>query len=295
MKTVPNRHIVVGDIHGEFNGLARILRQAGLIDSCQNWTGADTILVQTGDVIDRGPRSWDCVRLLRNLQEQATAAGGRVIRLCGNHETMLLQNPHNSYANFTEPERLATELRKEIRQGKVQAGYTDGTWLFTHAGLRSVIRSALLSELGTETATLEELVTHVNGVFSKAVADDDFTTHPIFNIDEMRDGSDDVGGIFWGDYALLSTSLKAYDIPQIFGHTPTMKKGVQHAQNFRLIDIDAGMYTGYGGNLLYLEIDHAGSIRQHYEEDGEWVEKPLGETRPETYWQNQTIKENNRR
>ena len=47
------RRIVVGDIHGELDGFREILRNAGLIDSKDKWSGGDRILIQTGDVIDR--------------------------------------------------------------------------------------------------------------------------------------------------------------------------------------------------------------------------------------------------
>ena len=42
--------------------------------------------VITGDVIDKGPRAIDVLRLLRSLQAPALANGGRVVVLAGNHE-----------------------------------------------------------------------------------------------------------------------------------------------------------------------------------------------------------------
>lgn len=275
MNKTHTKHIIVGDIHGEFDGFTRILKHAGLIDEQMVWSGKDSILVQTGDVIDRGPHSWKCVKLLRTLQQQAASFGGQVIRLCGNHELMLMEDPHNHYANFADTELLTTELREEIRTGRVQACFTDNIWLFTHAGLRTEIRMALQKEIGTKSGSLNQLAEHINTVFMNAVAHGDLQTHPIFHVDRVRGGHHNVGGIFWGDYSLISNSLKAYDIPQIFGHTPTGKKGIQHAYNFRLIDIDAGMYSGYGGNLLYLETYGRDLIKQHIEYNGTWIETSI--------------------
>ena len=99
------RRIVVGDIHGELDGFKEILRNAGLIDSKDNWSGGDCILIQTGDVIDRGPYSREAIDLLRKLQKEAADAKGEVIRLCGNHELMLLQNNFR-YVNFNDPASL---------------------------------------------------------------------------------------------------------------------------------------------------------------------------------------------
>jgi fructose-1,6-bisphosphatase len=132
------RRIVVGDIHGELDGFKEILTNAGLIDDKDNWTGGDSILIQTGDVIDRGPYSREAVALLRKLQKEAGVAKGEVVRLCGNHELMSLQSDFH-YANFKDPKSFVNELKTEIAKGGVQASFTDGERLYTHAVLRSAI------------------------------------------------------------------------------------------------------------------------------------------------------------
>jgi calcineurin-like phosphoesterase family protein len=57
MSSRDKRRIVIGDVHGELNGFKEILRHAGLIDDHDSWTGGRSLLIQTGDVIDRGPHS----------------------------------------------------------------------------------------------------------------------------------------------------------------------------------------------------------------------------------------------
>jgi hypothetical protein len=91
MASPQKRRIVIGDVHGELAGFREILLHAGLINERFSWTGGASLLIQVGDVIDRGPCSRECVALLRSLQNQAPKAGGQVVRLCGNHELMLLQ------------------------------------------------------------------------------------------------------------------------------------------------------------------------------------------------------------
>src|SRR5689334_1922490 len=49
--------VAVGDIHGAFDNFVAILRSAQVIDNRNKWIGRRTVLVQTGDVLDRGPDS----------------------------------------------------------------------------------------------------------------------------------------------------------------------------------------------------------------------------------------------
>lgn len=78
----------IGDLHGDHSAFLAIVRAAGLVDNSGSWIGGNAVLVQTGDVPDRGPDSLLIVRDLMRLQREAEAAGGRVVTLIGNHEAM---------------------------------------------------------------------------------------------------------------------------------------------------------------------------------------------------------------
>jgi Calcineurin-like phosphoesterase len=83
-----HRIVAVGDLHGDFSAWRDILRSASLVDNNGRWTGGDTILVQTGDAVDRGPNSLEIIQDLMRLQKEAARAHGQVIALVGNHEAM---------------------------------------------------------------------------------------------------------------------------------------------------------------------------------------------------------------
>jgi hypothetical protein len=102
------RIVAVGDVHGDYDQLVAVLKTAGLIDDQLNWTGGKTHLVQTGDILDRGPDSRKAMDLLMHLEKQAEEAGGYVHALIGNHEAM------NVYGDlrYTSPGEFAA-LRDE--------------------------------------------------------------------------------------------------------------------------------------------------------------------------------------
>jgi Calcineurin-like phosphoesterase len=84
------RVVAVGDVHGAFDNFVAILRAAQVVDDRSRWSGRRTVLVQTGDILDRGPDSRKTIDLLRRLERDAQRAGGRVVSLLGNHELMRL-------------------------------------------------------------------------------------------------------------------------------------------------------------------------------------------------------------
>jgi hypothetical protein len=82
------RIVAIGDLHGDCGAWRDIARAARLIDARNRWVGGSAILVQTGDVTDRGPDSLKIIRDLQRLRREAERAGGRVVVLVGNHEAM---------------------------------------------------------------------------------------------------------------------------------------------------------------------------------------------------------------
>ena len=56
------RVVAVGDVHGAFAELLAILKRASLINADRQWIGGSSVLVQTGDVPDRGAKARKCDR-----------------------------------------------------------------------------------------------------------------------------------------------------------------------------------------------------------------------------------------
>jgi hypothetical protein len=117
-QTRRQRVVAIADIHGEFNGFVAILQKTGLIDPSKHWAGGNAILVQTGDIMDRGPKVREVMDLMISLQKEAPRQSGRVIALLGNHETMnmygdLRYTTSNDWASFAPEHPKAGDSRTD--------------------------------------------------------------------------------------------------------------------------------------------------------------------------------------
>ncbi|WP_416666630.1 metallophosphoesterase [Egbenema bharatensis] len=79
-----SRRIFIGDVHGHYDGLMRLLEVIAL--------DADDQLYFVGDLIDRGPKSASVIRFVRENQYPC---------VLGNHEQLLLESfPRNRVAQY---------------------------------------------------------------------------------------------------------------------------------------------------------------------------------------------------
>lgn len=83
--TLP-RVVALGDLHGDLAKTRRALRLAGIVDEEDRWIGGDAIVVQTGDIVDRGPYDREIIDLFARLADEAEGAGGGVRLVLGNHD-----------------------------------------------------------------------------------------------------------------------------------------------------------------------------------------------------------------
>jgi hypothetical protein len=138
----PARIVAVGDIHGDNDAWLAVARAAGLIDAKGRWAGGQTVLVQLGDVVDRGPDSLKVIHHLMKLQREAPRSGGRVIVLVGNHEAMNmtgdLRYVHpGEYKAFADRQSEARRDRVyEANRAKIEAAYRARDPSMTPAAIR---------------------------------------------------------------------------------------------------------------------------------------------------------------
>lgn len=261
------KFLVIGDIHGTFDGLVRILNHARLIDREHNWTGGRTQVVQCGDIVDRGPASDDCLNLLLKLRQQSRKAGGRVDLLVGNHELALAREDY-SLTDLANPQPLGKKLNQVIRRGSLQAARAYRQYLITHAGVSDELLNILMNRIRQQSpkrVTVAALARYLNLQLKEAFRHDDFT-HPMFHIGRSRGGSHEGGGIFWADFDFEHNSEARHPrVWQIFGHTPPQESGrpFRVSPDRRRVNIDVGICEHYGGHLAYVKLTPNGITGIH--------------------------------
>lgn len=148
------RVVAIGDIHADPEAAKATLKMAKLIDDTGHWTGGETVLIQTGDVTDKGPSSRQVITLLTTLRAQARAAGGDVIAVLGNHEVMNLVGDWRGVRSadlgeYDAPETRMADLRPRGVMGQwIHSAHMvvfSGDTVFVHGGV-----SAEMASLGRQ-------------------------------------------------------------------------------------------------------------------------------------------------
>jgi hypothetical protein len=91
--------VAIGDVHGDLLALLSALYLGGMINADGFWCGGNNMVVQLGDILDRGGRGVsqntsknpreevDILQYLHALNTDAQKSGGVVVSLVGNHES----------------------------------------------------------------------------------------------------------------------------------------------------------------------------------------------------------------
>jgi Calcineurin-like phosphoesterase len=265
----------IGDAHSDFTRLARAMVAAGIIDaqpvkpSDARWRAGHAVLVTTGDMIDKGPRALDVLRLLMSIRIEARRAGGDVVILAGNHEAEFLADPTapkgKEFAKQLKAEDIdpmqVSACKGEIGSFLCSLSFAArvGDWFFSHGGNTGGRTIAQL------TADLQAGLDH-EGYRTKQLIGED-------SLLESKLTTDAKGRKVWihagmpdsGERQLLAAYAKALGVSHlVMGHVPTevafadgVKRGEgEMFQRFGLLFlIDTGMSEGVdnsGGAVLHI-------------------------------------------
>ncbi len=83
--------VAVGDLHADLGSAKKAFATAGITNAEGDWILKDAIVVQTGDLTDRGPDGKPLLDWVQTLERQAVEHNSQFVVLLGNHEVMNLQ------------------------------------------------------------------------------------------------------------------------------------------------------------------------------------------------------------
>jgi hypothetical protein len=237
------RVVAVGDVHGDFEQFVLLLKSAGVVDERYAWTGGKTHLVQTGDILGRGPESKKAMDLLMTLEEQAAKAGGRVHALIGNHEAMVM-NGEYSYLHQGEIDALGgmESLKRAFSTNGIY-----GKWIRGHNAVIRINDTVFLHG-GLSLTYAKQTLPVLNDTIRRELA---LELPPEDGVVMANDGP-----LWWRGLALAKDQSQPPDLEEILaavdasrvvvGHT-IQKDGIQSRCEGKIIMVDVGMSRTYAG------------------------------------------------
>jgi len=255
--------IVIGDVHGEYDGLLENLYAANITKDrnvCEwNNVTRNNLFIQIGDVVDRGLRSHDSYFCLKHLQDTASNSN-KVIRILGNHCIWWLEGSfHMKHVNesMEHANAVVSDMKKSILQGKLQVAYStyhNGIpLLFTHAGLRNdMITYINLTDVDHIT---EYINSRLLEVVNKCKNSNCLFTHELFQAGKERGGRN-IGGCTWTDFDVFMKQDTIPKFHQIVGHS--IHDRIRVSRYLNAIDVDLGMT--HSKKRGFLKIDNNGKF-----------------------------------
>jgi calcineurin-like phosphoesterase family protein len=254
----PRRLVAIGDLHGDLGSARAVLRAAGAIDEHDRWIGGDLVVVQTGDVLDRGDDERALLDLIGELETEAHAAGGAFVFLLGNHELM---NGAGDFRYVTPagmhafdgvagaPAGGAPEPRSRL--AVLGAGGSYARRLARHAVI-AIVGDTVFSHAGV----LGEWVRRVDEVNQTARCwlDGQASEPPVaLTSDDSPVWTRAAGGAEV-DCAQITAALAALGVRRmVVGHT-VQDGGITSACDGALWRIDVGLSRRYGGPIEALDL-----------------------------------------
>jgi hypothetical protein len=263
------RLIAIGDVHGDFSALKEALKHARLTDEQGKWVGGNATLVQTGDILDRGDDEQALLDYLAALKKEASAAGGQVILMNGNHEIMNIQGDlryvtPGGFADFDDAPGVKTDapdLKQVPAQARARlAAFRPGgpyAKLVANYPVIAVVNRTVFAHGGVLPQHVEYGIDRINHELARWMRGEG----PPPSVATSQNAP------FWSrhyskdpaDCALLERTLKQMDADRmVVGHT-VQRSGVTSACDGKVWRIDVGMSAHYGGKPAALELTPQGA------------------------------------
>jgi hypothetical protein len=262
---MPKRLVAIGDLHGDLAAMRTVLKLAGAIDDKDAWIGGDLVIVQTGDILDRGDDEQAMIDLALKLEGEAEKAGGRFIMLLGNHELMNAAGDFRyvtpgAVHDFDDAPGLDTRPWQRVPEkirGRISALGPGGVYAkkLAQHNVIAIVGDTAFSHAGV----LADWVTQIDAVNqSSRCWLDGQAGGPDAAVPALASDNSPVWTRVFGidpvDCAAAKASLDKLGVKrQVVGHT-VQKAGVNGACDDTIWRIDVGLAKLYDGPIEVLEL-----------------------------------------
>ncbi|HUX49466.1 MAG TPA: metallophosphoesterase [Spirochaetia bacterium] len=244
------RIVALGDIHGNIEAFRQLVVGLGIVSASMRWVAHNTILVQIGDICDRGTESRSIYRMIAEWQKQAPLVGSEVHLLLGNHEVMEMFG-YDRDAGLEEiqgyAERDDSSGYQEHRTAFAPGGWLHdwllgqratvqvGSIVFGHGDLPVSFQYRTVGEIH------EEILADIREHAGKPITDPDLLPDSLFSESRSliwsRESRDNEYYSYALEHFLTQNDASLY----VCGHTPSVEGKFTLKCNGRYLCIDTAM------------------------------------------------------
>lgn len=234
---MPQRTLVIGDVHGHYDRLFDLLAQEDIIDEHGARVDHETVVVQLGDLGHFGGATGSPIGDQLCWQEAWTWLD---VVLWGNHDRALISQRH-AFHGFQRPNQVTLDAVARMDEaGRIRLAYAAHGFLVTHAGLHAAAQK--LADSCDRDA--ERIAARLNVYDLEAQRGEHVQV--VDNISFLRSGRASWGGVLWCDW----NEKRVRGVRQIVGHTIRSRDQRVRCDNFGSYNIDVG--SAHNGQLAGL-------------------------------------------
>ena len=242
------RLFAIGDVHADLQATKEVLILAGIIDKEYKWIAENTIVVQTGDLTDRGPDGDTILEFIKRLEKEAPLKNSQLITLIGNHESMNLLGDWR----YVSKEDISNFGGLEKRKVAFSTGGKWREWFLSHDAVTKVQNTVFVhggiteeyAKLGIEEINQQIKQALIQGNKSEILSADG----PLWYRGYLREDET----VACAHLKRTLDQLRAKRM--VVGHTTQRSGQIAHRCSGALIGIDTGISNHYGKNLSVLEL-----------------------------------------
>jgi hypothetical protein len=243
--------IAIGDLHADLESSKKAFQIAGILNEKGEWIQDNIIVVQTGDLTDRGPDGETLLKWIQHLEKEAPKHNSQFYTLIGNHEAMNIKGDWR----YVSPADVTSFGGLEERKKSFSPGGFWSEWILSHEAVLD-IQGNVFVHGGVSTG------------FAKDAKDLSYDVQSALRSRRNELVLQDNGPLwyrgYWQNTEELACSEATFVLNKmnatrmIMGHTTQRDGKVRTRCDGRLIAIDTGISKHYGENVAAIRIDEKG-------------------------------------